>query len=485
MSDFTADAADFTAARVLVVGDVMLDRFVYGGVDRISPEAPIPVMRIEREIVMPGGAGNVARNLAALGAKVALLGLAGDDLAADQLNEVLALEPGIEAHLVIDQTWHTIEKTRFIGGRQQLLRVDRESTAQPSDDAVEALIKAALDALAENAVLVLSDYAKGAVGDRVLSRLVKAAAKAGKPILVDPKGSDYRRYKGATLVTPNRAEAALATGESCADDDSAVAAARKLVDESGIANVLVTRGSAGMTLVQGKDSAPLHLKAEAREVFDVSGAGDTVVATIAAALAVGRPLPQAARLANAAAGIVVGKIGTAVVHPEELRLALHMPDPHGIEAKVATAQQAVERAALWRSRGDRIGFTNGVFDLLHPGHLALLSDVRAQCDRLIVAINADSSVQKLKGPARPVQDERHRAQLLAALGLVDLVVVFAEDTPEPLLDLLKPDLLVKGGDYTVDQVVGADLVRAYGGEVKVSRLVAGQSTTATIKKLQS
>ncbi|WP_341893909.1 bifunctional D-glycero-beta-D-manno-heptose-7-phosphate kinase/D-glycero-beta-D-manno-heptose 1-phosphate adenylyltransferase HldE [Ferrovibrio terrae] len=484
MSDFAADPADFAAARVLVVGDVMLDRFVYGGVERISPEAPIPVMQIEREIAMPGGAGNVARNLAALGARVALFGLVGDDVAADQLNEVLALEPGIEAQLVVDETWHTIEKTRFIGSRQQLLRVDRESRGKPSDDAVDALIKAALEALADNAVLVLSDYAKGAVSDRVIAKLIKAATKAGKPVLVDPKGSDYRRYKGATLVTPNRAEAALATGESCADDASAVAAARKLVTEAGIANVLVTRGAAGMTLVQGQEP-PLHLQAEAREVFDVSGAGDTVVATIAAALAVGRSLPQAARLANAAAGIVVAKIGTAVVHPAELRLALHMPDPHGIEIKIAAPQQAVERVALWRSRGERVGFTNGVFDLLHPGHLALLSEVRAQCDRLIVAINSDASVKKLKGDARPVQDERHRAQVLAALSLVDMVIVFADDTPIPLLGLLKPDLLVKGGDYSVDQVVGADVVRAYGGEVKVSRHVAGQSTTATIKKLQS
>lgn len=484
MSGLSIDPADFTAARVLVVGDVMLDRFVYGGGERISPEAPIPVMRIEREIVMPGGAGNVARNLAALGAKVALFGIVGDDVAADHLNEVLALEPGIEAQLVVDEHWHTIEKSRFIGSRQQLLRVDRESKAQPSEDAIDALISSATEALAENAVLVLSDYAKGAVSDKVIAKLIKVAAKAGKPIIVDPKGSDYKRYKGATLVTPNRAEAALATGESVADDDSAVSAARQLVD-GGIANVLVTRGAAGMTLVAGKDGTPLHLKAEAREVFDVSGAGDTVVATIAAALAVGRSLPQAARLANIAAGIVVAKIGTAVVHPEELRLALHMPDPHGIEAKIATAQQAAERVALWRTHGDRIGFTNGVFDLLHPGHLALLSEVRAQCDRLIVAINADASVKKLKGPTRPVQDERHRAQLLAALGLVDLVVIFTDDTPIPLLELLKPDLLVKGGDYTVDQVVGADIVRAYGGEVKVSGHVAGQSTTNTIKKLQS
>lgn len=484
MSDLSADLADFSAARVLVVGDVMLDRFVYGGVERISPEAPIPVMQAERELAMPGGAGNVARNIAALGAQVSLFGLVGDDVAADQLNEALALEPNILAQLVVDETRRTIEKTRYIGSRQQLLRVDRESRSQPSDEAIDALIKAASEALKDCAVLVLSDYAKGAVSDAVIKALIKAAARLNKPVLVDPKGSDYRRYKGAHLVTPNRQEAALASGEPCDSDASAVTAGQKLSEQAGIANVLITRGAAGMTLVQGKDH-PLHLAAEAREVFDVSGAGDTVVATIAAALAVGRTLPQAARLANAAAGIVVAKIGTAVVHPEELRAALHMPDPHGIDAKVMTRQQAKDRVDLWRSRGERIGFTNGVFDLLHPGHLALLAEVRGQCDRLIVAINADSSVRKLKGDSRPVQDERHRAQLLAALSLVDMVLIFAEDTPTPLLELLKPDLLVKGGDYTVDQVVGADLVRAYGGEVRVSRHVAGQSTTATIARLRS
>ena len=484
MSDLPADLADFAAARVLVVGDVMLDRFVYGGVERISPEAPIPVMQVEREIAMPGGAGNVARNLAALGAKVSLFGIVGDDIAADQLDEALALEPGIDAQLVVDETRRTIEKTRFIGSRQQLLRVDRENRGLPSDDAVAALIAAAGEALQHCAVVVLSDYAKGSVSEPVIAALLKAATAAGKPVLVDPKGNDYSRYRGATLVTPNRAEAALATGEPCDSDASAVAAGRRLVQDAGIANVLITRGAKGMTLVQGRD-VPLHLAAEAREVFDVSGAGDTVVATIAAALAVGRSLPQAARLANAAAGIVVAKIGTAVVHPEELRLALHMPDPHGIDAKVMTRQQARDRVALWRSRGERIGFTNGVFDLLHPGHLALLAEVRSECDRLVVAINADASVRKLKGDSRPVQDERHRAQVLAALGMVDAVVVFTEDTPIPLLELLKPDLLVKGGDYTVEQVVGGDLVRAYGGEVKVSRHVAGQSTTATIARLRS
>ncbi len=484
MSEIPADLADFSGARVLVIGDVMLDRFVYGGVQRISPEAPIPVMQAERAIVMPGGAGNVARNIAALGAEAVLVGLVGDDSAADELDETLAAERGVVAHLVVDETRRTIEKIRFIGGRQQLLRVDWENRKAPGEGSLDTLISTALEAVAECGVIVLSDYAKGVVVDRVTAAVVEAAAKAGKPVLVDPKGGDYGRYRGAYLVTPNRAEAALASGLPCEDDESADAAARKLMD-AGIANVLITRGAAGMTLVQQGEPAPLHLAAQAREVFDVSGAGDTVVATIAAALAKGRPLRHAARLANAAAGIVVGKIGTAVVHPEELRAALHMPDPHGIDSKVVSRQQARERVDFWRSRGERIGFTNGCFDLLHGGHLALLTEARSHCDRLVVAINADASVRSLKGEQRPVHDETHRARLLAALNVVDLVVVFAEATPIPLLELLKPDLLIKGGDYTVDQVVGADIVQAYGGEVRVSRHVAGQSTTATIARLRS
>jgi len=484
MSDFPANLVDFSAARILVVGDVMLDRFVYGSVRRISPEAPIPVMLAERETAMPGGAGNVARNIAALGGQVVLLGLVGDDAAADLLNEVLAGEAGVDARLVVDETRPTVEKSRFIGSRQQLLRVDRELQQPPGEDSLATLIAEALDALAACNVLVLSDYAKGAVAAPVVAALIAAATRAGKPVLVDPKGGDFGRYRGATLVTPNLAEAALAAGMACDTDDAVVAAARKLQRDSGIANILVTRGAAGMTLLPAGDAAPMHLPAEAREVFDVSGAGDTVVAAMAAALAAGRSLAQAAHLANVAAGIVVGKVGTAVVLPEELRSALHMPDPHSFAAKVVSRQQARDRVELWRAHGERIGFTNGVFDLLHPGHLALLSEVRGQCDRLVVAINADASVRKLKGPQRPVQDEDHRAQLLAALGMVDLVVVFDEDTPIPLLQLLKPDLLVKGGDYTVDQVVGADIVRAYGGEVRVSRLVAGQSTTATISRLR-
>lgn len=478
------DPAAFAAARVLVVGDVMLDRFVYGSVTRISPEAPIPVMRSERSSVMAGGAGNVARNIAALGGRATLIGLVGDDVAADELNDSFGAEPHIEALLVVDLGRPTSEKTRFIGGRQQLLRVDNETEAAPSAEAAETLLAAAREALDNTDILVISDYAKGVVTDTLLKTLIPAARAAGKPVLVDPKGKDYARYRGASLVTPNRAEAALAAGMACDTDIEAEAAGRALIKDCGIDAALITRGAAGMTLVAGQ-VAPLHLKAEAREVFDVSGAGDTAVAALAVAIAAGLPLPQAARVANAAAGVAVAKVGTATVLPEELRAALHLHDPQGSDAKVASAARAEGIVARWRAQGERIGFTNGCFDLLHPGHLALLTEARSRCDRLVVAINADASVRKLKGPERPVQDETHRAKLLAALACVDLVVIFAEDTPIPLLERLKPDLLIKGGDYTVDQVVGADVVRAYGGQVAVSRHVEGQSTTATIRRLKS
>ncbi len=484
MSHAPLDLDAFARARILVVGDVMLDRFIYGGVQRISPEAPIPVMQVQRELAMPGGAGNVARNIASLGAHARLIGLVGDDNAGDELHDALT-QTRIEPLLVVDEARPTIEKTRFIGGQQQLLRVDRERNGEPGEAALGTLIATVLEALADAQAVVVSDYAKGVVSDALLAALLPEARKRGLPVLVDPKGTDFARYRGATLVTPNQKEAALATGQRCDSDADAEAAGRKLIEACGIDAALITRGAQGMTLVTGTKAGALHLPAEAREVFDVSGAGDTVVAALAVTLAAGQPLAQAARLANAAAGIVVAKVGTAVVLPEELRAALHLPDPLGLDGKVATAARASDVVAAWRARGERIGFTNGVFDLLHPGHLALLAEVRGQCDRLIVAINADASVRRLKGPSRPVQNEQHRARLLAALSLVDLVVIFAEDTPIPLLEQLKPDLLVKGGDYSVDQVVGADIVRAYGGEVKVSRLIEGQSTTATIAKLRS
>jgi len=482
MTSHPADLDRFSAARVLVLGDVMLDRFVYGEVTRISPEAPIPVMRAQRDTVMPGGAGNVARNIAALGAKVTLVGLVGDDAAAGEMREALTM-PRIDARLIVAAGTPTAEKIRFISGRQQLLRVDRENTAAPAP-AVEAdLAAAALAALPDADVVVISDYAKGVLTPGLLARIIAAARTAGRAVVVDPKGADYARYRGASILTPNQKEAALAAGLGCDTDAEAEAAGRRLIGGCGIGQVLITRGAAGMSLISA--AAPsLHLAAEAREVFDVSGAGDTVVAALAVSLAAGLDLPRAVQVANAAAGIVVGKIGTAVVLPGELRAALHMPDPKGLDAKVMTAAQAEAAVQSWRARGERVGFTNGCFDLLHAGHLALLGEARSLCDRLIVAINADASVRKLKGPDRPVQSEEHRARLLAALSMVDGVIIFPDETPEPLLRLLRPDLLIKGGDYGIDGVVGADIVRGYGGEVRVSALVAGQSTTATIKKLR-
>lgn len=479
------DLSAFAQARVLVVGDVMLDRFVYGEVQRISPEAPIPVLRVTREISMPGGAGNVARNIASLGGRAFLFGLAGDDAAADALNDALATTPGIEAHLVVDEARPTAEKARLIGQRQQLLRVDREEPGEPSAEALAVLQSSALEALEKAQVLVLSDYAKGALSAPLISKLIAAAKKSGKIVLVDPKGSDYARYRGADIITPNQKEAALASGLACDNNAQAEAAGRALMQAAGVEAALITRGPAGMSLVSSRSNTALHLAAEAREVFDVSGAGDTVVAALAVALASGLPLPVAARIANIAAGVAVAKLGTAVVLPEELRAALHVPDPHGIDDKVAGLERAQALVANWRARGERIGFTNGVFDLLHSGHLALLSEARSRCDRLIVAINADASVKRLKGESRPVQDETHRARLLAALSLVDLVIVFTEDTPIPLLQALQPDLLIKGGDYTVDQVVGADIVQGYGGQVMVSHLLPGHSTTSTIQRLKA
>ncbi|MBX3455048.1 D-glycero-beta-D-manno-heptose-7-phosphate kinase [Ferrovibrio sp.] len=483
MTHTPPDPDGLKAARILVVGDAMLDRFVYGDVDRISPEAPIPVMRAARDIVMAGGAGNVARNIAALGARCVLVALVGDDAAAQELNDALQV-PGIEALLVVDPERPTAEKIRFIGGRQQLLRVDRERVAAPGRDAQGTLIDAALEALDQADAVILSDYAKGVVNDALLAALIPAAAKAGKPVLVDPKGTDFTRYRGATLLKPNRKEATLASGLPCGSDDEALAAANKLIESCGVAHVLITRGGGGMTLA-GADGSALHLATEAREVFDVSGAGDTVIATLALAMAVKHDLPMAAKLANAAAGIVVGKVGTATVQPEELRAALHMPDPHGIEAKIADLPRAKALVATWRGRGERIGFTNGGFDLLHAGHLTLLSEARSLCDRLIVAINSDAGIRKSKGPNRPVQDQVHRARLLASLAFVDMVIVFDDETPIPLLEALRPDLLIKGGDYGLDGVVGADLVRSYGGEVRVSAEIPGLHTSNIIAKLKA
>lgn len=473
----------FARARILVLGDVMLDRYVYGTVERMSPEAPVQVLRIERDQVMAGGAGNVARNIAALKAKVTLVGLAGADAAADDLRQAVAEHGNVVADLVVDPARRTTEKIRFVSGRYQLLRADSETTGPVTPETADKILARFRAHLEDTDVVVLSDYGKGVLDDRVLAPAIAAAAEAGKIILADPKYGDYARYRGAHVLTPNRREMAHAAGMACDTDEAAVAAARLVIARDRLDAILVTRGSQGMTLVQKGRKAPVHLRAEAREVFDVSGAGDTVVAALAVALARGAELAEAARLANIAAGIVVGKTGTAVVHPPELIAALRAEAVHSTDAKIAPLEVAKDRVAAWRARGDVIGFTNGCFDLIHPGHVSLLAQARAACDRLIVGLNSDASVRRLKGAARPVQNETARAVVLASLAAVDLVIVFDDDTPIPLIETLRPDVLVKGADYAVDQVVGADIVRAYGGKVLLAELSPGHSTSRTIAKL--
>lgn len=430
---------------------------------------------------MAGGAGNVARNVAALGGKAVLIGLVGDDAAGRELTQMLSDEPGVTTRLTVDTDRRTTVKTRFVAGRQQLLRADDE-TAQAATGAAAAALLTALDAALSAAdIVLLSDYAKGVLGDELLQRAIARIHGAGKRLIVDPKSRDFRRYAGADLLTPNRAELGAATGIAGEDDASVVAAARQAIKSARLGALLATRGERGMTLVVG-NGAPLHFAAEAREVFDVSGAGDTVIATLATALASGADLPQAAHLANIAAGIATGKLGTAVVHPADLLGALQARDVMASEAKVVALESALERVQRWRAVGERIAFTNGCFDLIHPGHVSLLSQARAAADRLIVGLNSDASIHRLKGPDRPVQSETARGIVLASMSAVDLVLLFDEDTPIELIRAIRPDILVKGADYRLDQVVGADLVRSHGGCVLLAELLLGHSTTGTIAR---
>jgi D-beta-D-heptose 7-phosphate kinase/D-beta-D-heptose 1-phosphate adenosyltransferase len=472
----------FAGKTVLVLGDVMLDRFVYGAVDRISPEAPVPVIAVEKETAMLGGAGNVARNVAALGAKAVLVGLIGRDDAGDALRDMIDAEAGFEAELIAEAGRRTTEKVRYISGSHQMLRVDREDRA-PGDGA--ALLAAFKARLAAADVVVLSDYAKGVLTDAVTREAIAAARAAGKPVIIDPKSRDFARYDGATLIKPNRKEAAEATGiVDNSDEASEEAGAAILAMAPALEAALITRGGAGMTLaVRGQ--APVHLPATAVEVFDVSGAGDTVAATLALAVAAGASLVDAAHLANLAGGLVVAKLGTDVVTATELTARAGSEQGEPGEIKIADLAQARDIVEGWRARGLKVGFTNGCFDLLHPGHVSLLSQAKAACDRLIVGLNTDASVSKLKGPTRPVQKEQGRATVLASLSSVDLVVLFDEDTPLDLIKAFKPDVLVKGADYTVETVVGSDVVLGYGGKVVLAELKQGQSTTALIGRMNA
>jgi D-beta-D-heptose 7-phosphate kinase / D-beta-D-heptose 1-phosphate adenosyltransferase len=469
------------AAQVVCVGDVMLDRFVYGEVERISPEAPIPVLRIAREAVTVGGAGNVARNLSALGTETRLFGVVGDDPAGREAAEVLSFENAVALSLTADGGRPTTVKTRFIAGGQQLLRTDEEDLTALSDQLLAQLSAdvAASVSGGKCGALILSDYGKGVLTDAMIAAAMDAARAAGVPVVVDPKGVDFGRYRGAGVITPNRRELGAASRMPVDSDTEVAAAARHLIETCGLGAVIATRGADGMTVVSGSDE--VHLPALAREVFDVSGAGDTVVATVAAGLAAGMSVVDAAQLANVAAGLVVAKVGTAVVRLDEL--ADGLGGAPGLAAKIMDNAALQERVAQWRARGLSVGFTNGCFDIVHPGHISLIEQASAACDRLIVALNDDASVQRLKGAGRPVQPEGARARVIASLAGVDGVVLFAEDTPQSLIEAVRPDVLVKGADYSVDEVVGGKLVASYGGRVVLADLVDGFSTTDTISRI--
>jgi len=471
----------FDGARVLVLGDVMLDRYVSGNATRLSPEAPIPVLRPNARRATLGGAANVAVNVATLGAKVTLIGVVGDDAAGADLDRLLA-SSGVAPRLVVVPGRPTTAKTRFMVGHHQLLRLDEETTDFIDATTAAHVLRHFADALSWAQVVIVSDYAKGVLSDAVLQAALAQAREAHRTTIADPKRSDFSAYHGASVLTPNELEVRHATHIDAADDLDADRAGRRALDDAGCEAVLVTRSAKGLTLVR-RGLPALHLPTRAREVADVSGAGDTLVAALAVALGAGASLPEAAMLANITAGISVGKPGTATVSREELLGVLHLDDLVATDRKVATRDEAIQRASAWRAQGLRVGFANGCFDLIHPGHVRLLTKARMQCDRLVVALNTDASVQRLKGPTRPLQDEAARATVMASLAPVDMVVLFDQDTPLELIQALRPDLLVKGADYRIDQVVGAGLVQGWGGAVLLVDLEAGHSTTGTIRRM--
>ena len=469
----------FSNASVLIVGDVMLDRYWTGASSRISPEAPVPVVHVREETQRPGGAGNVALNVAALGAQATVLALTGADAEAEALTTLLT-QADVRCVFECVPDGRTVTKLRVLSRHQQLIRMDFEEAFPPhAADGVEARMAGLLP---EVGAVVLSDYGKGSLSaeaDRVQA-LIQRARTAGKPVLVDPKGVAFERYRGATLLTPNRMEFEAVVGR-CADEVALVERGMALIRELDLDALLVTRSEQGMSLLR-REREPLHLPTRAREVFDVTGAGDTVIATLAAGLAAGLDLPEATRLANEAAGIVVGKLGASTASVAELHRALH--DPHGDGFGVLDEAVLAERLAQARARGERIVMTNGVFDLLHAGHVTYLEQARALGDRLVVAVNDDASTRRLgKGAGRPVNPLEQRMAVLAGLAAVDWVVPFTEDTPERLICRLLPDVLVKGGDYRPEEIAGGRCVTEHDGEVKVVRFVDGCSTTQTIERI--
>lgn len=470
----------FREIRILVLGDLMIDHYIVGDVERISPEAPVPVLRHVRRYSRPGGAANVAMNLAGLGVRTLLAGLVGDDKDGEELRSLLSATQ-IDTRAILSGGLPTISKTRILGRTQQMLRLDVESRAAHAVDDVDRMVDAVVDELGELDAIVLSDYAKGVLSEAVCRKVIGVARERGIKVLVDPKSRSFAHYAGATTICPNLNELSVATGVPAHKTEDLLAAARNLAKSSDIDFLTVTMSEAGIRLVGGGEE--YHSPARVQEVADVSGAGDTVIATLAASLAAGLERETAVELANIAAGIVVGKIGTVPVRAEEIVQVLTARKGSSSEEKIVDRERALQRVREWRSVGESIVFTNGCFDLVHVGHVTLLEKCREFGSKLVLGLNTNASVQRLKGPTRPVVSERDRARVMAAMESVDLVVLFDEDTPLELIQLLKPDVLVKGGDYTVETVVGHGDVTASGGRVEIVKTVPGFSTTNLVKKL--
>ena len=484
MFDFDALSEKIVRQTVLCVGDLMLDEFVYGDVSRISPEAPAPVIAVQRSDINVGGAGNVARNIASLGAKCIFVGLVGDDVAAKTLASQLSVEKLIEPILIVDKERPTTRKVRFVSEHfsTHMLRADWELAAPASEAIERKLIDAVIAALPRADIVLLSDYAKGVLTARVIRNIIDAAKKLGKRVIVDPKSANLAIYRGATLLTPNRKEFAEATRRRIQSDADIADASIEALRTADAEAVLVTQSEHGMTLAH-RDGTLIHVPAQPVKVRDVSGAGDTVVAIMAVTLAAGTDWETVLRCAAAAAAVAVSKPGTATVSLAELRRKILPHASLTAEEKIASSAADLDaHLAEWRKQGLRVGFTNGCFDILHPGHVRVLTQARAACDRLIVGLNSDASVRRLKGADRPVQDERARAEVLAALEAVDLVTIFEDDTPLKLIAQIKPSVLVKGGDYTREQVVGHEIVTANGGEVVLIDILPGHSTTSLVKR---
>jgi D-beta-D-heptose 7-phosphate kinase/D-beta-D-heptose 1-phosphate adenosyltransferase len=480
----------FGQLKVLVIGDIMLDRYIHGDVERISPEAPVPVLRHARRYERAGGAANVAMNLAGLGCQTFLGGFWGSDSEQAELAAILE-RAGIDTVGMVSTSLPTISKTRIVGRTQQLLRLDIESRDAPPAAEAQRLLDRATELVAKVHAVILSDYAKGALSSALCEAVIRAARTAGIPVLADPKTPDFSKYTGATTVCPNLGELAAATSIPAHHIDELLAAGQALAAEHDLKFLTVTMSEKGISLLRpappaGRSlSAPgiYHSPARAREVFDVSGAGDTVIATLAASLAGGLQVETAVELANLAAGIVVSKVGTVPIAAHELVAALTPSSGLTAGEKILDLDRLKLRVAEWRASGETIVFTNGCFDLLHVGHITLLEDCRRFGSKLVLGLNADASVCRLKGPTRPIVSERERARVMAALAAVDAVVLFEEDTPLELIRALKPNVLVKGGDYTVATVVGHEDVLASGGRVEIVPTVEGFSTTNIVKKL--